>query len=69
MSDESNEIGNGYMTNAYFKIILKSKYLSWHLMPLQVRLQENFQGFDLIILPYILYVFGQTGLSKQYRPR
>ena len=27
------------------------------------------RGFDLIILPYLLYVFGQTGLSKQCRPR
>ena len=26
-------------------------------------------GFDLIILPYLLYVFGQTGLTKQWRPR
>ena len=25
--------------------------------------------FDLIILPYLLYIFGQTGLSKQCRPR
>ena len=26
-------------------------------------------GFDLIILPYLLYVFGQIGLSKQCRPK
>ena len=48
MSDESSEIGNTYVsarkTNAYFKSILKSKYLFWHLMLLQVRIQENFRG-------------------------
>ena len=27
------------------------------------------KGFDLIILPYLLYVFGQTGLNKQCRSR
>ena len=26
-------------------------------------------GFDLIKLSWLLYVFGKTGLSKQYRPR
>ena len=33
------------------------------------RNQEDFWGFYLIILPYFLYVFGQTGLNKQCRPR
>ena len=27
------------------------------------------EGFDLMILPYLLYVFGQTGLCKQCRSR
>ena len=27
------------------------------------------KGFDLIKFPYLLYVFEQTGLSKQCRPR
>ena len=27
------------------------------------------RGFDLIVLPYLFYVFGQTSLSKQSRPR
>ena len=27
------------------------------------------RGVDLIVLPYLLYVFGQTSLSKQSRPR
>ena len=27
------------------------------------------KGFNLITLPQLLYVFGQTGLSKQCRPR
>ena len=27
------------------------------------------RGFDLIILPYLPYVLGQTGLHKQCRPR
>ena len=27
------------------------------------------EGLDLIILPYLLYVFGQTSLGKQCRPR
>ena len=26
------------------------------------------KGVDLIILPYLIYVFGLTGLSKQCRP-
>ena len=30
-------------TNAYFKNILRSKSLSWPLMPLQVRIQEHFR--------------------------
>ena len=36
MSDESSN------TNAHFKHILKSKSLFWHLMPQQVRIQEDF---------------------------
>ena len=32
------------------------------------RIQEDFL-FNLIILRYLLYVFGQTGLCKQCRPR
>ena len=31
--------------------------------------RRNSEGFDLIISPYLHYVFGQTGLRKQCRPR
>ena len=31
--------------------------------------RRSAEGCDLIILPYLLYVFGQTVLSKQCRPR
>ena len=34
-------------TNAYFTNILKSKSLSWHLMPLHVRIKEDSQGSSI----------------------
>ena len=32
-------------------------------------LRRTSEGFDLIILSYLLYVFGKTGLAKQCRSR
>ena len=69
MSDESSEIGNRWYvsarkTNAYCKNILKAFNAPTGADP-----GEFPREFDFIILPYILYVFGQTGLSKQCRPR
>ena len=50
-------------TNAYCNNILKAFNAPTGADP-----GEFPREFDLIILPYILYVFGQS-LSKQCRPR
>ena len=53
MSDETSETGNRYMFQLvkqmlfFQKYLKKNKDLSWHLMPLQVRFQENFRGCSI----------------------
>ena len=44
---------------------------SLSLICIEGRIQDDFWGvgFDLIKLTCLLYVFGKTGLSKQWRPR
>ena len=83
MSDESGEIGNRCMLQLVLNKCLFQKYLKkkkkkkknkYVLIlafnaPTGADPGEFPREFELIILPYIRYVFGQIGLSKQCRSR
>ena len=52
-------------------LISQQKHILWVLVKWLTGVDPDgfLKGFDIIILPYLLYVFGQTVLSKQCRPR
>ena len=73
-SDNNKDDSNFCKNSIYIFLFLNLNHflISPHVLycyGYQGRIQNDFWvGFDLIILPYLLYVIGKTGISKLYRP-
>ena len=58
-------MGNTHKTSNFFFFFFILQKITW----IRGGSRMISQGFDLIKLPHLLYIFGQGGLSKQGRPR